>query len=325
MSLNDESENVTPISHALSKRKIELMNHSTELEQAPPQDRDDFGYTSALWSRFSLPYKDLKDSPAFFERKSHDMSLVITPAVITDKNGNSQAKYPYGVLARQILLYITTQAKKQGNREIYLGESFNEFIELIGASGGGSHNRRRVQDQLMRLLKCSMQVTYTQNNESHRYESGKRIDVAQSYELWLHDDATPGQQPLFGSKLLLSEQFFYTVIAQPLPIDVGALKALSAQGGAAMRIDIFIWLTARMYHIKRSGKNVLIPWASLKDQFGVEYSRDRDFKRDFLKNLESVLTIYSKAQVATTDQGLLLKPSELYITEKEERRILEEG
>lgn len=322
MSLDDSIENVTPIGHALERRKIELVNRSAQLEQESVFERDDLGYTSGLWTRFSLPYREPKPDVQFYERTSHNMTLSIGPARIVERDGKVKAKFPYGVLARQILLYITTQAKKQRSREIYLGDSFNEFIALIGAQGTSGKDRRRVQDHFMRLIKCNMEISFTGKAEKGRYEQGKKIDVTQSYELWLHDDDTPGQQALFGSRLLLSEQFFNTVIAQPLPIDMGALKALGHQGGAAMRIDIFVWLTARLHNLP---KDVMVPWTSLKEQFGVEYKEVRFFKRDFLKNLEPVLTIYSKANVAITDTGLLLKPSASYIAAKDEKRILEQG
>jgi hypothetical protein len=49
-----------------------------------------------------------------------------------------------------------------------------------------------------------------------------------------------------------------------------------------------------------------LTWATLKSQFGPDYSRMDNFKRFFRHELKQVRTQYSGARLDLTDQGLIL-------------------
>lgn len=299
---------------------IGLLKDSHQLSETSIYDRDDMGFTAHLWSQFSLPYREPKDLVRF-ERTNGAMTLSIAPARLVARDSSVSYGYPYGVLARQILFYITTQAKKTGSPDIFLGNSFNDFLSRLGISNGGT-THRRVQEHLMRLIKCQIEVSDRREVGNTVNDRGVLFSVANSYQLWFpkHDD--PTQQTLFGSQLTLSQPFYDSVMERAIPLDMGALRALSSLGGAAMRIDIFVWLSYRLHKLPR---RTLIPWVALKVQFGPDYARERDFRRDFVKHLNFALAIYTKAKVTVSEEGLWLSPSPAFVTSKRERKALDQA
>lgn len=298
-----------------------LLKDSHQLGELSVFDRDDMGFTAHLWTQFSLPYREPKDLVRF-ERTNGSMTLSIAPARLVARDGSVSYGYPYGVLARQILFYITTQAKKTGSPDIFLGDSFTDFLRRLGINAGGGMNLRRVEEHLMRLIKCQMEVSDRREVSDLVRDDGVLFSVAESYSLWFPKRDDPTQQSLFGSQLTLSRPFFASVMERAIPLDMGALRALSSLGGAAMRIDIFVWLSYRLHKLP---KRTLIPWRALKDQFGPDYARERDFRRDFVKHLSFALAIYTKANVSVTEQGLWLSPSPAFVTTKRERKALDQA
>jgi len=89
------------------------------------------------------------------------------------------------------------------------------------------------------------------------------------------------------------------------------LKALKR---SPMRLDIYSWLTWRMFSVKRPTQ---IPWEYLKAQFGAGYAEDaqglRDFKKAFLEALHAVQLFYREANVVPTASALSLRPSPTHV------------
>ena len=107
------------------------------------------------------------------------------------------------------------------------------------------------------------------------------------------------------------------VESRPVPIDLRALHALKR---SPMALDIYSWLTYRMSYLK---KQTEIPWEAFQTQFGAGSPEttqgQRDFKKNFLKHLRSVLVVYPEANVAEGSYGLLLKPSKSHVPQRPHR------
>lgn len=142
----------------------------------------------------------------------------------------------------------------------------------------------------------------------------------QSNVFWHPNKAS--QRSLWESTLDLSENFCKEVIEAPVPIDMRVYHSLSK---SPMAMDIYTWLTYRMFVLRRSGRPfVLIPWIGLKMQFGAGYGDDQqglyDFKTNFKKRLREVLNFYPEARDALEDDKksgcLKLIPCALHIAHK---------
>ena len=87
-----------------------------------------------------------------------------------------------------------------------------------------------------------------------------------------------------------------------VPADLRAIRQLQT---SPLATDLYVWLTYRMRYLR---KPTVIPWESLREQFGGDYTRPRDFRRKTLDHLNKVLSVYPAIRIRPTDTGLRLYP-----------------
>ena len=179
------------------------------------------------------------------------------------------------------------------------------------ATGGKTGSIGRVNRQMEALFRCMVSWNYQDKARS----AGQNILLVDEYELaW--DPKRNDEEALWTSTVTLGKRFFEEISQRPVPIDMRALRALR---GSSMRLDIYSWLTYRMSYLERA---TTIPWEALQGQFGADYPLNtqglRDFKKSFLAQLQSVLTVYPSARVEPRDSGLTLFPSPTHVLETAE-------
>ena len=104
--------------------------------------------------------------------------------------------------------------------------------------------------------------------------------------------------------MVLSEDYFSSLIESAVPLDNRALQALK---GSALALDVYAWLAHRLHRIE--GRGVTLHWKALREQFAQEYQGkdpDKDFKKEFLPALKKVLAVYPQAKVKPVTGGVLL-------------------
>ncbi|WP_169813148.1 replication protein RepA [Nocardia jejuensis] len=267
-----------------------------------------------MFTQTSLPYRDPGDVP-WWGRRNGDLSLTVQPGVTVGPDGQTRSiGYPYGTMPRLILTFLSTEAVRTKSPEIVLGNSLNEFMGSLGlrSTGGKNGSITRMRAQSERLFKASLSIEY--KGDSKR-QVGAKLSVASAYNLWWTEggisDPSDSQASLFTSVVMLSDEFFREVTAHPVPLDMNALKVL---GGSALRLDIYAWLTYRMYSVR---KQTTVPWELLWLQFGSTAAdnrfRRRQFRLDFTRQMAQVLTVYPQAKVDATESGLVLYPSPTHV------------
>jgi hypothetical protein len=265
----------------------------------------ELGYASRVFTQTSLPYRDPGDLAAWGRRNGR-MALVVTPGMDIGPAGEPiHMGYPFGVVPRLVLTWLTTEAVKKKSPEIVLGESLADFMRQLGMASDG-RSIRRLKDQMLRLFRSSIVVTYDDTERS----AGARMGVAEQWNLWWSPKDNPGQQMLMPSMVRLSGEFFREATERPIPVSIDALRLLS---GSPMRLDIYAWLTYRMSRVSRRSQ---IPWSSLLLQFGSQATTKQarhKFRSDFTNHLARVLAVYPDANVTVTPEGLILMPSRTHI------------
>ncbi|GAB2559416.1 replication protein RepA [Nocardia heshunensis] len=262
------------------------------------------GYLARVFTQTSLPYRDPGDVPAW-GRRNGDLSLTVQPGMTTDENNKPQSiGYPYGTMPRLILTFLSTEAVRTGSQDIVLGNSLTDFMNSMGlaATGGKNGSLTRMRNQSHRLFNATLTIEY--KGDANR-KVGAKLSVASAYNIWCGGEDE--QSSLSASTVHLSDEFFREVTAHPVPLDMNAIKAL---GGSALRLDVYAWLTYRMFSVNRP---TTVPWESLMVQFGsAAESSDRrrryQFRRDFTAALNQVVTVYPQANVEPTDAGVVLRP-----------------
>jgi hypothetical protein len=256
------------------------------------------GITYSGFCLTSLPHKKIREGT--WKRDGHRITLIVQSGV--DRH-ERPIGVPYGSKARMILLYLQTKALQTNSREVELGRSMHEWLTRMGLSIGGN-TYTQVRDQAERISACS--ITFFWEDEQIR---GRRQDPIVTSAIQVKPERELAQGELWSDVVELSQTFFESLKAHPVPIWEEALKCISSK---SLAIDIYIWLS---YRLRALQDPILIHWPALSKQFGT-YKSVHHFKPQFLNALKLALAVYPEARVDVLDEGLRLHPSRAPIPER---------
>jgi Plasmid encoded RepA protein len=209
---------------------------------------------------------------------------------------------PYGAKPRLFQLYVCTKAIKQQSRVIPVERSMTAMIHELGfgVTGGKYGTIRGFKEQINRFARCRFDIVI-QDDQAGK-QTYIKAEPIERFEVWFAQDAE--QHSFWPSEIVLSEQFYQNLKEHAIPHDFGAVAAIQNKPRA---IDIYLWLTQRLYRIPRH-KPLLMRWKELHDMFGGQ-SPLKAFKRDFPADLLAARTCYPDAKIEEHPEGYLFKAS----------------
>ena len=300
--------------------------HSSELYEAISSD-------IALHSRHNLingvciqfsshscekysPYKDTLYLPRYFinmtlpHRKVSDIVFKRVNGKQTLKlRADDEIGLPYGVYARLVLLYVTSERVRTKEREFKLSASWSRFLKKMQVIDSGP-KIHAVQEQLKRL--CA--TTYHIIDKSRVQQGNHQVKKKDSYssllvaEKWMRSED--------GVKITLSPGFFMMTGDSIVPLESRIVHKLRR---SPLSLDLYAWLSYRLFRLK---EEQFIPWKKLEGQFGSHYGRPVDFRKKFRSSLETVLIHTPPSPVVDVRKmGLHLSPGAPSDVEWMERMI----
>ena len=280
------------------KKKYEgmpaIIADTLAIETESAQSAGALGFLARAMVQATLPHTKVEGNE--FERRNGAYTLhLLAPAKIG---------LPYGSIPRLLLAWLTTEAVRTQERELFLGDTLSKFMAELDMmpTGGRWGSITRLKDQTARLFASTVSATY--RDKKSQTEAGFRL--ADRSTLWW-DAKEPDQAALWQSSVRLSETFYNEVIAHPIPVDMRAIKALKK---SPLALDIYAWMTYRASYATKPSE---IPWPALAMQFGADYGRIRAFREAFIGALRKVHTVYAGANFEVTERGLIIKPSRPHI------------
>lgn len=87
-----------------------------------------------------------------------------------------------------------------------------------------------------------------------------------------------------------------------VPLNESAVARLAH---SAMALDVYTWLAQRLHRVDPQ-KLALVPWVSLKEQFGIDYGRMVDFRGVFTRTVAQVKAVYRDARFTVDEKGIRL-------------------
>ncbi len=283
----------------LAERRLAITRAAFE---AATPTQDDLRHIHSVLAICGLPYKSMPMDVRAFERKQGNMALDVTAGSLRDDRGDLIPQpLPYGPKARLILMHLCSQAIYNKSPIIDLNETFTAFVRELGFSdsGGPRGALTSFKRQLNALAACTMSVSIWQPGKRVHTE---RITPIKSFDLWLSDNLH--QRALWPSTLSFSLDFFESLRAHALPVNIKAMRTFA---GSARTLDAYYWLS---YRITRLKQPTVISWQALAGQFGIDYGRQRDFKRGFAEDLNQVLSVFPKLPVKISEHGLEMLPAD---------------
>jgi len=269
-----------PIEDRVITNAVDIRQNIAQIENAMFQH-------SVLCQAF-LPYRNPGDDVELWEHNQGNASLAVQTLKLKDIDTGERVSLgiPYGTRARLILAHINSRAIITQNPAVDVEETMTSFVKQMGITPTG-RNINDVKNQLARIAGSVLTLSYAIPEQ--RRTINTNFSLIKGYDLWFPKDER--QRLLWTSKVVLSAEYFESLMEHAIPLDERALAALSNN---AMSLDIYTWLAQRLHRVN---KVQFITWKAIKDQFGQGFTRMADFKRKFRQNLKIVQLVYRDARI----------------------------
>lgn len=259
-------------------------------------ESQDLSYLMREFIQCSFPYKSPGDIEEW-SKEVHGLCLTI-------RRGRSDFGLPYGTLARLGVIWLCTQIVENPTKDTYqLGTSLAGMLRTLGfnaSTAKGSSRRKDYVTALRDLFACNISFS------SKSGGSGVKCDIGKAWDLW-GDSDNPEQGNLFESWVKPHADFREHVLKSHVPVPVWAIQN---HVKSPMELDLLMMLSHRVHmlnHPDRTSGSLFITTDALKTQFGNEYTRHRDFRRDFTRALKQIeLFTWPGLDYSMTEQGLTI-------------------
>jgi Plasmid encoded RepA protein len=265
-------------------------------------EADALGFMAKMLVQTTLPHRAQPGTQ--YTRTDGDVTLSIT-----DLGG---AGLPYGTYPRLILIWMTTEALRTGQRKLELGRSLSSFMGQLGLQCTGGHwgTIPRFRDQMERLFGSAISTRWKRDQASQTPVVGSNLVLAEEFDLWWAPQKLRHTPPT-QSSVTLSQKFFEQLVESPVPLDLRAVIALKR---SPLSLDLYAWATRRVSYLERP---TLISWEALRRSFGAGYAETPQgrvkFRAKLMDAFGRVCRVYSALRVEIEDGGVLLLPSAPHI------------
>lgn len=279
---------------------------SEEIFSREARDAGQLGFVARVLAQVGLPHRETNEQ--IYVRKNGNLEFRIT-----SMNG---AGIPWGTIPRILLAFVSSDAVRTKSRDIDLGANLSVFLrDKLGLQPGGGPrgNSTRVRNQAWRLFGAGISIVQQGSQEGLMRNRAGIVNVTDTVDLWW-DPKKADQSTLWESTIRLSESFYTGIMESPVPIDWRAVRVLKT---SPMALDIYFWLTHRMSYLSRPTTILWHGPGGLQEQVGAQFADSKEgrygFRREFLKQMKNVLSVYPDARIQETKQGLKIMPSPTHV------------
>lgn len=266
----------------------------------------------------SFPHADPKLARTF-TRKNGWLELTLGTT-------HPECGLPYGVPARLLTIYCTSEAVRTHSPEIYLGNSVHDFLRRLDVpiTRGARGSVSVYANQLLRLIYSTLSIDENIRDGAGRLGLHMRQALfIEEAKLWWDKPESArssqgggrqfGRAIGNGSSLMLSSVLFHSILERSAPLATSAIKQLRK---SPMDLDVYAWLVHRLFHLSKPS---MVSWEQLSNQFGHNYREPRTFRRFFLDSLKRVSAVYPEAKLNVGASGVLLLPSRPHLARSAKR------
>lgn len=273
-----------------------LIKSSVEIHETPPEE---ITYQHTVFCQTSLPYRNPGDAVREWEREQGRVALRVEAGSIRNPDTHEWVELglPFGPKPRLVLMHLNAQAIRTQSPVIEVEDSMTAFArEVLGYAPNGNQINW-MKNQLSRLAASLVRLA-VDISAGRAFQVDTKIVTA--FDLWFPKDEN--QRVLWPSTVRLSDEYYQSLTRHAVPLDERAVAALAH---SAMALDIYAWLSQRLWRIEY-GKPQFVPWAALKEQFGWNHKRMNNFRAVFLKALEQVHSQYRAGRLEIDGKGMTL-------------------
>jgi Plasmid encoded RepA protein len=264
-------------------------------------DEAEVTFQHSVFCQVSLPYRDPSSDVRVWTREQGQVSIRIEAGHV---KGHRPGEWlpiglPFGPKPRLIMAYLNGEALRTKSPEIETDATLTAFVKRLLGYDPNGFEIRSFRDQLGRLSAANFRIAMVSAEDRMRLV---QTHIVSEFEIWGSDER---QRVLWPSVVRLSWEYYDSLTRHAVPLDERAIGALSH---SAMALDLYAWLAQRLHRIPKPHRQ-LVPWVSLKEQFGHGYGAMFKFRQVFLQALRQVLVGYEAAKIEVNGKGLVLHTS----------------
>lgn len=223
--------------------------------------------------------------------------------------GHPDYGLPFGQ-DRLLLIWIASMATWQKNRVIRF-RSAATILDTFGLPKDGRYYKRLIAG-FERIFYSTFFFTSDEQGAETVVITRTSFRFVSTLKLWYFrataQDNEPDASPLENT-IILSEEFWNEIQRHPIPVDLNVIRALADSPG---NLDLYIWLVWRSWTAKAQVNIPLFGPDGLVSQLGnSENLRDRDFRRQIAKWLQTTCQLWPECGAAISESGenLVLHPA----------------
>ncbi|MGO1000741.1 replication protein RepA [Lysobacter sp. CA196] len=285
----------------LSRKASKLTELAAVIRATDPAG-DQVAFLHSAFCKVGLP-RSRPEGDAF-QRQSGSAVIRLEAGELWNGETYIKPGLPYGTKPRLLLLHLIRSYLRTDNRTITLGGSMRDFLTnelFVDASGGANGGMTAFKQHALALASCRLTIGYLLPTGARKAKPTDRWISA--FDMRPEEDAVHGRCVPWPGSITLTQEFAASIRESAVPLDARALRGIQ---DSALSLDIYAWLAQRLHRLERP---TTLYWANARHQFAQEYSNNKAFKRNFVKSLKDVLTVYPQAKVERVFGGFKLIPS----------------
>lgn len=270
-----------------------------------PGDHDK-AFMSRQLVQTTLPHADPGNVPVW-SRQNGNITLTIQPGV----HKGQVMGYPYGTIPRLLLYWITTEAIRTKETKLILGDSLAAFMEELGLDSrrmGPRSDRVRLQEQMRRLFGARITFEGEVEQEDLTGEVTDYPRIARRTMFWWNKKEDPEQRTLWESWIELDSDFYKSITANPVPVDLRALRAIKR---SPLALDLYSLMTYQAFRSSRTGRPLFTTWRQLQTALGTSYADHADLRKAIKDCLRKIQAVYPGLVLSDREGGLEVLPRSL--------------
>jgi len=289
----------------MKKQDSKIIEAGTAIALEEPTDQDK-AFLARQLVQTTLPHSDPGNVPVW-SRKNGNLTLTIQQGY--DENGEPYG-HPFGTLPRLVMYWMTTEAVRTKSKRLELGDSLAGFMEELGLDsrhGGKRSDAYRLKEQMNRLFEATISFTASMQEGFSEGIDRKRMVVAEDKVIWWNTK-NPRQRAIWSSYVVLSDRFHEAITANPVPVDLRALRAIKR---SPLALDLYSLMTYQSFQANLYGESRFMSWRQLQKALGTSYTDTANLRKAIHDAMKKIQTVYNDLAIGSREGGIEVLPESL--------------
>ena len=279
---------------------IHLLDLSQELSQTSAKDANALTFLARPFVQTTLPHRDPGNLPEWI-RRNGNLTLSIRPGWMDNPTTGIREPIgiPFGTIPRLLLFWLTTEAKRTGEKKIFLGDNISNFMRKIGLDprqGGKRSDTARLKTQMSRLFDSVISFHQINTNETMVQKNWLNMNITSFGNLWelsefskyRKDDVLP------EGYIVLGEEFFQALTHSAVPLD---LRIINEFKQSPLALDLYAFLSYRGFTQASKNTPLIISWEQLHQQCGSDYKDVKDFAKKAKEVIKKIQALSRNVEI----------------------------